>query len=42
MGFIHNTDFLNYGKQIQIENVKKGLTSKEINPTVLNHLFVKK
>ena len=42
MDFIQDKIFLEKTKLMQIDNVKKGIIYKELEPTVLNHLFIKK
>ena len=40
MDFIQDKSFLEKTKLMQIDNVKKGIIYKELEPTVLNHLFI--
>ena len=42
MSFVLDESVLKYTEKMQIEYAQKGLTHKELKPTVLNHLFVKK
>ena len=42
MDFIQDKSSLEKTKLVQVENVKKGLIYKELETTVLNHLFIKK